>query len=85
MQDSVLAIGGSVLVVPQFTLLATCDKGHRPSFLDGMPPEQAASLFDHFVLCLEQGLGRAVETGRFGEDMQVSLINDGPATFILEN
>ena len=84
MQDSVIAIGGSVLAVPQFTLLADCRKGHRPSFLDGMPPEQAAPLFDQFVLCLEQGLGQAVQTGRFGADMTISLMNEGPATFILD-
>lgn len=84
MNRSLLDITGEVLVVSQFTLMGDCRKGRRPSFTAAAPPEQANTLYAHFAELLgEKGLG--VSTGRFGTMMQVSLINDGPVTLILES
>ncbi|GAC1515977.1 MAG: D-aminoacyl-tRNA deacylase [Gemmatimonadaceae bacterium] len=80
-------IGGALLVVSQFTLYGDASKGRRPSFVDAAPPEKAILLYDTFVALLRQralGLGVKVETGQFGSDMSVELINDGPVTFWLE-
>jgi D-aminoacyl-tRNA deacylase len=76
-------IGGGLLLIPQFTLAADTRKGTRASFTSAAPPELGAALFDHLVTCacLVHPL---VETGRFGAEMQVSLVNDGPVTFWLE-
>jgi len=76
------AIGGSLLLVPQFTLAADTDSGHRPSFGGGAPPEAAAALFAELAAAIVRR-GQPVETGRFGADMQVALVNDGPVTFLL--
>ena len=82
MNRSVVDVGGEVLVVPQFTLAADTRKGRRPSFDSAAPPEQARALYEVFVERIRQRLGR-VATGRFGADMKVALINDGPVTFLL--
>lgn len=80
---SLADVGGSLLVVPQFTLYADCRKGHRPNFIQAAKPDIANSLYEYFVeYC--RGRGQNVETGRFGADMKVSLLNDGPFTLILE-
>ena len=84
MDQSLKELGGSMLVVSQFTLLADCTKGNRPSFSKAAPPDQAASLYDRFWRKV-QSCGIGVETGRFGQDMQVSLENNGPVTLILES
>jgi D-aminoacyl-tRNA deacylase len=76
-------VGGSVLVVSQFTLYGDTEKGRRPSFITAARPEVAIPLYDAFVAEL-RGKGLAVETGEFGAMMQVSLVNDGPVTLILE-
>jgi D-tyrosyl-tRNA(Tyr) deacylase len=81
---SLLEVGGAALVVSQFTLLADTRKGRRPSFTDAAPPLLAEALYRHFVARLA-ALGIAVATGRFGASMQVSLINDGPVTIILDS
>ena len=84
MNLSVSDIGGAVLIVSQFTLLADCAKGRRPSFVGAGDPARAKELYLKF-LDRVAGYGIPVEHGIFGADMQVSLINDGPATFILES
>jgi D-tyrosyl-tRNA(Tyr) deacylase len=83
MNRSILDVGGSVLAVSQFTLYGDCRKGRRPAFTDAAPPELAKSLYERYVQKLkEQGIG--VQTGVFAADMNVSLVNDGPVTMILE-
>ena len=84
MNLSVRDVGGEVLAVSQFTLLADTRKGKRPSFVEAAPPEEAESLFDQFCERLrEAGVG-SVKTGSFGAMMDVALVNDGPVTIILE-
>jgi D-tyrosyl-tRNA(Tyr) deacylase len=80
---SVADVGGAVLVVPQFTLIADTAKGNRPSFGEAAPPEEAEPLYERF--CSElRSLGLPVETGIFGAKMEVELVNDGPVTIILD-
>ncbi len=76
-------VGGSILAVSQFTLAARWRKGNRPGFSDAAPPEEGERAFLDFVAALRSE-GASVETGRFGADMQVSLINDGPVTLWLD-
>jgi len=84
MNRSVEDLGGEVLAVSQFTLCGDCTKGNRPSFISAARPDQGAALFNEYVQTL-QGLGLPVQTGEFGADMQVELLNDGPVTLILES
>lgn len=84
MQHSIAEVGGEILVVSQFTLLANFAKGNRPSFHDAAKPEAAQPLFEALVEGLRAHLGSKISTGVFGADMQVSLCNDGPVTIILE-
>jgi len=84
MNLSVKDAGGAVLAVSQFTLLADTRKGRRPSFVGAAPPEEAARLFDYFCERLRAAGVARVETGRFGAMMDVSLVNDGPVTIVLE-
>jgi D-tyrosyl-tRNA(Tyr) deacylase len=83
MNVSVADAGGQVLVVSQFTLYGNTERGRRPSFLDAAPPEHAEPLVGAFTDALRD-LGAIVATGRFGADMQVELVNDGPVTLMLE-
>jgi D-aminoacyl-tRNA deacylase len=76
--------GGEVLAVSQFTLLADTRKGKRPSFVDAAPPEEAEMLFDYFCEKLREASVASVETGSFGAMMDVTLVNDGPVTIVLE-
>ena len=84
MNRSVQDISGGLLLVPQFTLAADTKKGTRASFTRGAAPARAAAFFDRLVTLCKERLGR-VESGAFGADMQVSLVNDGPVTFWLES
>jgi D-tyrosyl-tRNA(Tyr) deacylase len=83
MNLSVQDVGGSVLVVSQFTLYGDCSKGRRPSFIGAAPPAVAEPLYEAFVVALK-ALGVPVATGRFAADMRVELVNDGPVTFVLD-
>ena len=85
MNRSVVDIGGDLLAVSQFTLLASTRKGARPSYSAAAPPDVAAPLFTSFVAALERELGKSVASGVFGADMQVSLVNDGPVTIWLDS
>jgi D-tyrosyl-tRNA(Tyr) deacylase len=76
-------VGGSVLVVSQFTLYGDCQKGRRPSFTGAAPPAVAEPLYESFLNALRL-LGVPVEAGRFAADMQVELVNDGPVTFVID-
>ena len=80
---SIAEISGEVLVVSQFTLYADCRRGRRPSFTDAADPETAQRLYEEFVSLARKHVTR-VETGTFGADMDVSLVNDGPFTIVLD-
>ena len=84
MNRSLMNESGAVLAVSQFTLYGDCRKGNRPSFIDAARPEQGEALFNEYVRALA-ALGVEVQTGRFGADMKVSLLNDGPVTILLES
>ena len=77
-------IGGNIIVVSQFTLMASYKKGNRPSWLRAAGHETAVPLYEAFVDALSKGLGRPVGTGEFGADMKVSLVNDGPVTIYMD-
>ncbi|MFD1193204.1 D-aminoacyl-tRNA deacylase [Seohaeicola saemankumensis] len=83
MNRSILDRGGSALVISQFTLAADTSRGNRPGFSTAAPPDEGRRLYEHFAQSLA-ALGIATETGRFGADMAVELINDGPVTIWLE-
>jgi D-tyrosyl-tRNA(Tyr) deacylase len=84
MNRSILEVGGSLLVVSQFTLYGDCKKGRRPSFDRAAPPEQARQLYEYFVERLTSR-NIIVQTGVFQAEMQIHLVNDGPVTFVLDS
>lgn len=85
MNRSVVDLGGGVLVVSQFTLFASTRKGTRPSFNDAAKPDIAIPLYERFLAQMATALGRSVACGKFGAMMQVSLVNDGPVTLIIDS
>lgn len=84
MNRSLLDVGGSVIIVSQFTLYADTNSGNRPGFSTAARPEVAEPLYDFCCETLRKTLGNRLGTGRFGADMAVRLLNDGPCTFLLE-
>ncbi|MFD2601921.1 D-aminoacyl-tRNA deacylase [Flavobacterium suzhouense] len=84
MNRSIEDINGDVIVVSQFTLHAATKKGNRPSYIRAAKPDIAIPLYEAFVLQMEKDLGKKVQTGEFGADMKVALINDGPVTIIID-
>lgn len=84
MNRSLADVGGSMLVVSQFTLLGDCRTGRRPSFTAAAPPERANTLYQEFIAEV-RGQGITVETGKFQADMKVSLTNDGPVTLLIDS
>ena len=85
MNLSILEVGGDILLVSQFTLYASTKKGNRPSYIKAARPEVAAPLYETFCRDLSTALAKPVKTGTFGADMEVSLINDGPVTIIIDS
>ncbi len=85
MNRSVLEIGGSILLVSQFTLHAATKKGNRPSYTQSARPEIAIPLYEQMIVQLGLLLGKSVETGTFGADMKVRLLNDGPVTIWIDS
>jgi D-tyrosyl-tRNA(Tyr) deacylase len=85
MNCSVQESGGDILLISQFTLFASTKKGNRPAYTRSARPETAIPLYEQFITRLTRDLGRKVQTGEFGADMQVSLINDGPVTILIDS
>ncbi|MCI4442855.1 MAG: D-tyrosyl-tRNA(Tyr) deacylase [Lentimicrobium sp.] len=85
MNLSVKDVNGGIIVVSQFTLQASTKKGNRPSYIKAARPELAIPLYENFVQQLENELGKKVQTGIFGADMKVALLNDGPVTIIIDS
>ncbi|MBB1148855.1 D-tyrosyl-tRNA(Tyr) deacylase [Myroides sp. NP-2] len=85
MNKSVLDIDGEVLLVSQFTLHASTKKGNRPSYIRAAKPNVAIEMYENFIAQLTRDLGKKVQTGRFGADMKVALLNDGPVTICIDS
>ena len=84
MNLSLLDIEGEALVVSQFTLAADCSHGRRPSFTRAAKPQEANGLYEYFIAKIDGLLGKKTQTGQFGADMKVTLVNDGPVTILLD-
>ena len=85
MNKSIMDIGGDILLVSQFTLHASTKKGNRPSYIKAAKPEIAIPLYEKFIERLEAEMDKEIQTGEFGADMKVSLINDGPVTILIDS
>ena len=85
MNRSVQEVGGDILLISQFTLHGSTKKGNRPSFIKAAKPDFAKVMYERFIKVLEQSLGKEIQTGEFGGDMKVSLVNDGPTTIIIDS
>lgn len=84
MNRSLKDIGGDILLISQFTLAGDVKKGRRPGFNNAAPPDEALGIYERFIVTLESHLGKKVQQGVFGAHMEVSLVNDGPVTFIID-
>jgi D-tyrosyl-tRNA(Tyr) deacylase len=85
MNRSIVEAGGGLLVISQFTLIASTAKGNRPSFIEAARPEEAVPLYERFLAMIEPLVGRWPERGVFAADMQVALVNDGPVTILIDS
>ena len=85
MNRSVQDVGGDILLISQFTLHGSTKKGNRPSFIKAAKPDFAKVMYERFIKVLEQSLSKEIQTGEFGGDMKVSLINDGPTTILIDS
>lgn len=81
----ITAIGGEILLVSQFTLQALVAKGNRPSYIRAARPEISVPIYEEFIDALERAIGKPIQTGVFGADMKVSLVNDGPVTILIDS
>ncbi len=84
MNVSVKDSGGDIILVSQFTLHASIKKGNRPSYIKAAKPEISIPIYKNFIKAVQEALGKPVQTGEFGADMKVSLINDGPVTILMD-
>jgi D-aminoacyl-tRNA deacylase len=84
MNRSIMDVDGEIIVVSQFTLYGDAQKGNRPSFIKAAKPETAIPIYEKLITQLSYDTGKQIQTGQFGADMQVSLVNDGPVTIVLE-
>lgn len=84
MNKSLIDAAGGLLLISQFTLQASTKKGNRPSYIKAAKPDIAVPLYENFIIATEKLLGKSIQTGAFGADMKVSLINDGPVTIIID-
>ncbi len=85
MNVDLLAVNGDILLISQFTLHASTKKGNRPSFTEAAKAEIAIPLYDNMIIKLEKYIGKPIQTGEFGADMKVSLVNNGPVTIIIDS
>ena len=85
MNRSIQDVDGDILLISQFTLHGSTKKGNRPSFIKAAKPDTANVMYEKFIKILEQSLGKKIQTGEFGGDMKVSLVNDGPTTIIIDS
>ena len=85
MNVSVVDDGGDIIVVSQFTLHASTKKGNRPSYIKAARPEIAIPVYEKFIKAIDMNLGKEIQTGKFGADMKVALVNDGPVTILVDS
>lgn len=85
MNRSILEVGGDLLLISQFTLHASTKKGNRPSYIKAAKPETAIPLYEKTIAALSTEMGKQIETGEFGANMQVALVNDGPVTIVIDS